>query len=385
MHWLQERVAKLAKKAEKVGAPIPILSVGEPFTVTVEEWGSLAKVQFVEVTLENAIPKIDGFNFAVALNHHQTPEGDWENIVHRFPEYQERDFGFNLATRAPLCEHCGTTRARAKTYIWEEVATGKFVQVGSSCVKDFGGHFCSLAVKNQDCFYDALEELKSQPVSPSLMTVLLYARYFVNIYGFLKSGEPKSTVQRVRDAFKPGTPSILVGNDEAKAEVADMLEWLEGQDDATDYIGNLKVAVKQELTDDKHLPLIVSLVASYNRAKSREADKEARQAMEARIAESVTETLPVVTGKGVTIKGTVVNQYQKIYDNAQRAVMVVMDDRGFKVWGSVPKALQDWTRRRFVTIGDRVQFVANVEPSDEEHFGFFKNPRQAQYIADTTE
>lgn len=51
--------------------------------------------------------------------------------------------------------------------------------------------------------------------------------------------------------------------------------------------------------------------------------------------------------------------------------MLVKDDRGFKVWGSIPSSLH-------ATRGARVTFMAAVEPSaDDNKFGFFKRPTKA--------
>jgi len=56
--------------------------------------------------------------------------------------------------------------------------------------------------------------------------------------------------------------------------------------------------------------------------------------------------------------------------------MLVQDDRGFKVWGTCPNAI-DPSR------GDRVAFVATVQPShDDPKFGFFKRPAKAIVIDD---
>ena len=54
--------------------------------------------------------------------------------------------------------------------------------------------------------------------------------------------------------------------------------------------------------------------------------------------------------------------------------MLIKDDRGFKVWGSIPSSLD-------VSRGDRVTFMAAVEPSeDDEKFGFFKRPTKALHL-----
>jgi len=51
--------------------------------------------------------------------------------------------------------------------------------------------------------------------------------------------------------------------------------------------------------------------------------------------------------------------------------MLVQDDRGFKLWGSVPKNIDPGR-------GERVAFMATVTPSnDDPKFGFFKRPTKA--------
>lgn len=106
-------------------------------------------------------------------------------------------------------------------------------------------------------------------------------------------------------------------------------------------------------------------VAAILRAKARDAEFAAKRAFDALTAS------PVVEGSAVQITGTVLST--KFQQNAYggRLVMTVKDDRGFKVWGSVPSGLN-------VEKDDRVSFLANVEKSDrDETFGFFKRPRKA--------
>jgi hypothetical protein len=53
--------------------------------------------------------------------------------------------------------------------------------------------------------------------------------------------------------------------------------------------------------------------------------------------------------------------------------MLVQDDRGFKVWGSVPSNLYD-------AKGRSVSFSAAIQPSeDDDKFGFFKRPTKAKF------
>ena len=55
--------------------------------------------------------------------------------------------------------------------------------------------------------------------------------------------------------------------------------------------------------------------------------------------------------------------------------MLVQDDRGFRVWGSVPKSLDDAERE------SRITFTATVTASDRDaKFGFYKRPTKAEIL-----
>ena len=59
--------------------------------------------------------------------------------------------------------------------------------------------------------------------------------------------------------------------------------------------------------------------------------------------------------------------------------------KGAKVWGTVPRDLDyEWTangERERVAPGDEVRFTAQVTPSDNPTFGFFKRPRKAEFVS----
>ncbi len=106
-----------------------------------------------------------------------------------------------------------------------------------------------------------------------------------------------------------------------------------------------------------------------------EAEKRAKER-----AEQQANAVPVVEGKATEITGKVLSEkWQEGYYGTTHK-MLVLDDRGFKVWGSVPSALSAVSR------GDRVSFTAATEASnDDETFGFFKRPRKAEFLTDTAQ
>lgn len=78
----------------------------------------------------------------------------------------------------------------------------------------------------------------------------------------------------------------------------------------------------------------------------------------------------VKSGRQV-IRGTILSMKMKEHRFGETLKMLVQDERGFRVWGSVPSRVD-------VARGDSIEFTATVEQSaDSETFGFFKRPAKA--------
>ncbi len=131
-----------------------------------------------------------------------------------------------------------------------------------------------------------------------------------------------------------------------------------------DIAGN---ATKRDLSE-KQVAFLIAMTermpATVIKYNARKEDDAARKAL----------LSPVVEGRGV-ISGEVVSikwqdtQYGGCYK------MLLKDDRNFKVWGTVPAALEDVAR------GDRVTMTATLAKSDDdETFGFYSRPTKASAI-----
>ena len=81
---------------------------------------------------------------------------------------------------------------------------------------------------------------------------------------------------------------------------------------------------------------------------------------------------PVVCGRGIVVSGSVLSCREQESQYGWSWKMLILDDRGFKVWGKVPGCVSvDGL------IGSRILFTANLEQSsDDKSFGFFKRPRK---------
>lgn len=95
-----------------------------------------------------------------------------------------------------------------------------------------------------------------------------------------------------------------------------------------------------------------------------------RKAADAAVSAPVIEGRIVVTGEVLTTK-----VQDSVYGTTVK--MLVRDDRGFKVWGTVPSALLGEDVK-----GKRVTFTATVRVSDnDETFGFYQRPTKAALVA----
>jgi hypothetical protein len=135
-----------------------------------------------------------------------------------------------------------------------------------------------------------------------------------------------------------------------------------------DIVGKL---VKYGSISDKQYAFLASLLRFIETRPAREQAREIENAAAA--------NCPVgrVTITGVVLSTKLVEDRfaRSRYGDATTLKMLVKDDSGFKVFGTVPASLMaggDQLR------GHRVTFTASVEPSrDDVKFGFFKRPTNA--------
>jgi hypothetical protein len=83
----------------------------------------------------------------------------------------------------------------------------------------------------------------------------------------------------------------------------------------------------------------------------------------------------------IEITGEVVSIKHQDGDYGVATKLLVKDDRGFKVWGSAPKSIDDtFSHTPTLVKGARVKLTATVTQSDDKGFGFYKRPAKAEII-----
>lgn len=87
---------------------------------------------------------------------------------------------------------------------------------------------------------------------------------------------------------------------------------------------------------------------------------------------------PVPEGR-YEITGEII--YTKWYDGDYGPCLkcTIRDDRGFRVFGSVPTSIVDYTESEEIDlIGQRIQLTGTVKQADDDNrFGFYKRPAKS--------
>ena len=143
-----------------------------------------------------------------------------------------------------------------------------------------------------------------------------------------------------------------------------------------DFFQSLRTQLMCRLTlSEKQLDCIAPAIIRQERWKRERAERDAR----------MPEASPVIEGR-IEIAGEVLTAKLQESEYGSTAKWLVIDDRGFKVWGTIPEAVIDWNQSlRDQFRGKRVSFTAAVERSkDDECFGFYKRPTKAALLEVTT-
>ena len=292
LHELQtvrDRVAKINKKAAKVGAPAIVLTEGE-VVVRVSIGPNARRVRYEElqVTLTMSEPvRINGYRLIARLEN-----VDGETVVRAVPG---EDVPHQYRDRATTCDHCNTKRFR-KDYFLVQDGAGTYLRVGSSCLKDFLGHDASRALWLNTLTGWADPDGDRWPISETLFckhTVLAMTAAVIRERGWVsrKQSNESWETDKPRNATADDVfaqldpyrarklPRIkILERDRRDAQAA--LRWyrdtIVDKNGKSDYEHNLHIVAKAETLRSKHFGILCSLVPVAMRALGQRQERAAQ-------------------------------------------------------------------------------------------------------------
>lgn len=201
----------------------------------------------------------------------------------------------DLKYRKNYCEHCNSNRARKILFLLQEVKTGKFVQVGKTCVKDFlGWHKSPKQIADWHSYLGEIDELENieehdfssgasgMTLYVSSLEVIAVSAYFTDKEGYVRTMEATterpSTAKKAVDAILGDYFVQTKVKEKGYLEVAQkVVDWVMNQKATSDYILNLQTLIEEEYIDARKAGFLASAYFSYLRAMDREKEEVARK------------------------------------------------------------------------------------------------------------
>lgn len=273
-----EKIAKINERCSKRGIPGGLtVEYTEEIRKEKNDFGIETEWTVYPTHISGIAPQLEGWQFIATIDYDQHAG----LIVRTYPGVQSID---RTNIREGWCEHCKTTRYRKQTYVMYEIATGKQIQVGSSCIKDFTG-WTALPVSLERLSKDIEEMSEGYGTTGrdfTTQTVLSVAWACVQTWGFVRSGDYRNvpTVQRVRDVLNP--PKQGRNPDRAYlAELArikdqaaiapekaqEIIKWIASEDFAgfSEYVLNLKAVAGAAMVSSRNYGLLCSAPQAWAR------------------------------------------------------------------------------------------------------------------------
>lgn len=275
---LEEKIAKLNRKAAKLGcAPIILNVIG---TVKVEEKNQLTGLVFertyFEVEVSGEAPSLEGWHFLGVVE--QVASG--ENLIRSIPGVELPE---SYRTASMTCEHCNTNRRRKSVFVLRN-DDGRMVKVGKNCLRDFLGHVDPESLVSQAEWLMELDDTLREScggrgvlcfdIREFLGLVAVCIRRLGWVSRANASFENRSTASLAWDILS------MSGNEEVNkfietnrlvAENRDMelaeaaLEWAgkQGGKVCSEYLHNLGLACRLSYVNSKTMGLVASAIASF--------------------------------------------------------------------------------------------------------------------------
>ena len=291
---MDERIAKLNRKADKLGCPQAVVTViSEPFIIEVRlsEDNPPVKIEYVTVSVSGEAPKLDGWSYLGYIDQDKLVYGD--HITD-----EERN-------RQGQCDYCKIDRSRTHTYVVSH-ENGDRQVVGSTCLKDFvGGKSPDSIVSWLRVFQKFMDSIEGVDYADDggshvydLPDALELAWKAIRIYGWVSGKQAYqdysiSTAQIVKNVIDaPDYSSSLNSFKTDWARVQDernlpdsdpqlveaSIEWAKSHKDSdNNYLNNIGIIAENGYTTKRSMGMAVSILSSYEREVEKRIKKEANQ------------------------------------------------------------------------------------------------------------
>jgi hypothetical protein len=301
---------RLRKRARRLRVPEPeIIEVGHEDRPVMRKIGPDADDviptgevrRYFTIEIRGEAPRLNGWMFVATIQHLPHEDGTYSNVLRTVPGWEGKiPEEYRSASR--YCEHCKTTRNRIDTYLLQH-ESGRFIQLGKTCLKDFLGHKDPHGAAELAAMYADLDEAaqaerdvgegwdgEHTPTLVLLQTYLEFVLEAIHQDGWL-SGTKARELGRTSTAAvalnlmfpAPGAQrdDFVEPREAAKKEAAEIMEWIptmfSDKTALSEYERNLKAIVSREVIEVRDCGFAASVVGVFRREMQREMERKARK------------------------------------------------------------------------------------------------------------
>ncbi len=308
---LTTRIAKLNKRAAKLGCAPVTMAVGEYEDIGLVTDHSIERGWFdrvaradetpmrfrrvYAVTVAGEAPKLNGWTFAGTLQRVELEDGTETGLMRSIEGVAVPEA---FRQRVGQCDHCRADRRRNDVYIVRNEASDYKV-IGSTCLRDFLGHEDPHGAAQMAELLAELGDLCAGAEDDdffgmggrgqarfSVDAVLANAAAIVRLDGFMSRKRAEdtpggvATSRTLADLFTPPATEKErafharyrpTDDDEATAEAA--REWARGfAESDNDYLYNLSVVARSASLTSREFGLAAAMISSYKREMAERAE-----------------------------------------------------------------------------------------------------------------
>jgi len=294
--FVEKNVAKLNKKAVKLGCPPVTLEFSEVREIEKTEESGEHHTSFnpgqkyiayvLDATLNYEIPIINGWELICRYD-------DLEGAVF-ISKVPEKEIPLEYIEKTEIaCQHCGIVRFRTHSMLMHHIETGEYKEVGSSCVKDFFGHdpkgFMLFATYDFNSLFNGEEGedyeyngVGYRRYCDSLISVLAMTAACIQNFGWVsrKAAEEKlicATAESVlfwlnpKNNDKRDRPEVT---EDHQALAAATIEYFKGMLPNNDYLMNCHKLAEIGMVPSRMIGVACSMVEVYRKEVLRIENKK---------------------------------------------------------------------------------------------------------------
>jgi hypothetical protein len=292
---LEEKIAKLNRKAAKLGCePAVVTVIGEEMVKAsrVMPGGRILKYEYEVklVTVTGDTPKLEGWSLIAKVEYL-----DDARLILCVPGEECPE---EFRTRGTECDHCKSKRQRKNVFVLQK--GDEYVQVGRTCIKDFlGGVSPEQLLSRATWNFNVVEACGDYeeggcggraPESIDITEYLNATAICIRRLGWLSKSacqfnDESSTASDAWDLVKPDCRNEkdrevyekwvekmnLVHQERDETTAADALKWAVSQpvEGVGDYLYNLGVACRAGYVTRRTMGIVASAVSAYMRAMAK--------------------------------------------------------------------------------------------------------------------